>query len=177
MQDIPRQLTASNIDQAIASYLNLLQTTPTNIEAKNVLGFLTKIKREKVQSGPYPNVTLFEAANRIMTDLTILYGVKSLFQNTIEEINFDSYTVEFGNENFNDHDILAENKKSKLIGEAFNVAESFFQTKKSSALKKLRQAKLDNEIILIIYNSDAIKKDYLPKKAENEFHLPVTLDF
>ncbi len=177
IKNIPRKLTASNINEAINLYLNLLKTSPINIEAKNVLGFLNKLKREKVQNGPYPNVSLFEAANRIMTDLTILFGIKSLFEKRIKEINFDSYTVEFGNENFNAHDITAEKGSSKLIGEAFNVAESFFQTKKSSALKKLRKSKLNNEIILIIYNSDAIKEKYLPKPIENEFHLPVKLDF
>ena len=53
MKNVPRELTASNINEAIAIYLNLLKTSPINIEAKNVLGFLTKIKREKVQNGTF----------------------------------------------------------------------------------------------------------------------------
>ena len=172
-----RKLTSANIDNTIKEYLDLLKTTPINVEAGNVLSFLTKIKREKLKSGPYPDVTLFEAANRIMTDLTILFGVKSLLENKIKEINFDLYTVELGNENFNAHDIIAEGNGKKLIGEAFNVAESFFQTKKTSALKKLRDAKKGQEIILLVYNIDAVKSTYLPKPGIDEFHLPVKLDF
>ena len=177
MQNIPRQLNIKNIDQSILDYKTLLKTTPISIEADNVLSFLTKLKREKVTTGPYPNVTLFEAANRIMTDLTILFGIKSLLDNKIKEINFETYTVEFGNENFNSHDITAERNGQKLIGEAFNVAESFFQTKKTSALKKLRSGRLSDEIILIVYNLDAIKESYIPKPGTNEFHLPVSFDF
>jgi len=34
------------------------------------------LKRNQVGLGPYPHVTLFEAANRIMTDMVILKGIK-----------------------------------------------------------------------------------------------------
>ena len=63
-------------------------------------------------------MTLFEAANRVMTDLVILHGVKSLLE--YEIFPFHTYTVEFGNEDRNDFDLSASNKTGeKLIGEAF----------------------------------------------------------
>ena len=54
----------------------------------------------------YTDVTLFEAANRIMSDLVILQGVKFLLENRAA-FPFDSYTVELGNEDRNDFDIPA----------------------------------------------------------------------
>ena len=127
------------------------------------------------KDSPYPNVTLFEAANRIFTDLTILFGVQRLLKNEVAGICFDEYLVSFGNENNNPHDIIAIKGERKLIGEAFNVAQSFFQGKKSTALKKLRAAKVSNEIILIMFNADAVRNGYAAKIIENEYHVPVEI--
>ncbi len=135
--EIPRELDKNNIDNAILNYKILLKDFPTSIIAKSPLVLLTKIKREKIKLGPYPNVTLFEAANRIMSDLTILLGVKKLLQGEITEIDFNKYLIELGNEDNNGFDITASNNEYKLIGEGFNVAKSFFQPKKTSALKKM----------------------------------------
>lgn len=173
---IPRKLNASNIKTAIATYRELLKNVPVSVGADNILSLLKKIKREQVMGGPYPNVTLFEAANRIMTDLTILYGVRDLLNGKMEGIRFDEYIVELGNESKNSHDIQAENDEIKLIGEAFNVAESFFQGKKNLMLKKLRESRKANEIILLVYNDDAVKESYRPKQFDREYHLPVKID-
>lgn len=171
-----RELNILNIDKAIADYLELLKQVPVLVEADNVLSFLTKIKREKVNSGPYPHVTLFEAANRIMTDLTILYGIEELLKGTqFQELKFNSYKVEFGNENYNCFDIEANEDGKELVGEAFNVAPSFFQGKKASALKKLRKSGDKNKIILLLYNADAVGLKYKATKEENVFHLPIKI--
>ena len=37
-----------------------------------------KLKREKIGRGPYPEVSIFETSNRIMTDLVILFGIKKI---------------------------------------------------------------------------------------------------
>lgn len=174
LQNIPRELTLGNIDHAISQYLEEIKKVPLHIPANNTLEFLTYLKREHLQSGPYP-LTLFEAANRIMTDLTILFGVKRLLNNEISGINFQRYSVAFGNENHIPHDIIAESNSTKLIGEAFNVAQSFFQGKKASSLRKLRNARKNGEIILLLYNADAIESSYIAKKVENEYHVPVHL--
>lgn len=172
--NLPRVLNKNNIDHAIGSYRELISSIPFSIESDNIIGFLSKLKRGKLSYGPYPNVTLFEAANRIMTDLTILYGVKDLLNNKIPQICFDNYQVEYGNENYNDHDIMATNGKVTLIGEAFNVAPSFFQGKKSSSLKKLRKNANENTLILLVYNNDAVLDTYRFKKIGNVFHLRVS---
>ena len=117
--------------------------------------------------GPYPHVTMFEAANRIMSDLVILYGVQWLLNTAA--FPFDSYTVEYGNENNNGFDVCATDLDKILIGEAFNVAPSFFQTKKASMLKKLAASTADYKIIM--FNHDAVAPNYTPKPNNGEYFL------
>ena len=172
---IPRVLNSKNIDKAIHDYNELLKGIPLELKSNDVLHFLQELKRGKLKNGPFPGISIFEAANRIMTDLTILYGVRDLLKGVVEEIKFDSYTVEFENENRNDHDIMADNSEQKLIGEAFNVAKSFFYTKKSSVLKKLKRSVKRDTILLLLFNEDALPEKYNTEKLENEFHLAVKI--
>ena len=95
---------------------------------------MTSLKREKLDHGPYRDVTLFEAANRIMSDLVILKGIRWLLDEKV--FPFDAYTVEFGNENRNGFDIRAEQGGKTLVGEAFNVAPSFYPVKRRHAAGK-----------------------------------------
>ncbi|MEX0813574.1 MAG: hypothetical protein WD048_15255 [Chitinophagales bacterium] len=177
IDQIPKDLNKNNIESAISNYYGLLKNIPLKIESKNVLKMLTDLKRKKIEYGPYPNVTLFESANRIMSDLTILHGVKDLLNGCINEIDFDQYTVEFGHDNYHENDITATNGQIKLIGEGFNVAKSFFQSKKASALRKMRRQKKQNDKLLLIYNSDAVSDSYKPELKQNEFHLKVSINF
>ena len=149
----------------------------TKISASNIIDLLTSIKRDIVSKGPYKNVTFFEAANRIMTDLVILYGVKDLLSGKYPNIIFPEYVVEFGNENKNPFDIMAEYKEERLIGEAFNVSKSFFQGKKSTALKKLNhdQSIDDKTIRILMYNRDAVEIGFSPKYIKNLYHIVVDI--
>lgn len=173
---IPRKLNKKNIEKAIRDYFCLLEKFKPEINSKNVLNLITNLKREEIDCGPYPKVTFFESANRILSDLTILFGIQDLLNGKIPEIDFEKYCVEYGNENNNDYDIIAKNSQTKLIGEGFNVAKSFFQTKKSYVLRKMRKEKCKNVKRLIIYNSDAVPENYVPKLKLNEYHLKVDLD-
>ena len=83
LKNFQRNLSKENINSSIEKYLSLIEDIPTKVESHNILDFLTHIKRKKVKEGPYPNVSLFEAANRIMSDLVILYGVKELLDGKI----------------------------------------------------------------------------------------------
>ena len=127
---IPRKLSIVNIDNAIFEYKKLLEDIPLTIEANSIFELLNILKRKKINKGHYPNVTLFECANRIMTDLVVLYGVRMLLNGEFKEIDFKEYDVEFGIENKNSHDITANDQNKNLKCEVFNVAGSFFQTKK-----------------------------------------------
>jgi len=175
--NIENKLDKNNIDKTIELYLNSLKEMDLDIRANNFIELFEILKRKNVKKGPYINISLFEASNRIMSDLVILYGVKDLLYGKYKDINFSQYIVEYGNENKNKHDIMAEDKikEIKLFGEAFNVSKSFFQTKKSSSLKKLMKNKSENAIIILMYNLDAVNDNYIPIKKKNEYHILVDI--
>jgi hypothetical protein len=163
------KLSASNIDPEIKAFTRSIEHLGSSIRDMQGLRLLEALKRDKVSEGPYPHVTLFEAANRIMTDLVILYGVRWLLKNN--EFPFSCYEVEFGNENKNGFDIQAKENGRSLVGEVFNVAPSFFQGKKSSMLKKLRGKRNEADFTILMFNQDAIGKNYKPKQVEGEYFL------
>ena len=174
--NLENTLSLNNIDSMIEEYKKSLNEMDSIISGNNIIDFFHVIKRNSIEKGPYPNVTLFEAANRIMSDLVILFGIKKLLNGKYEAIEFTEYHVEYGNSHNSPYDIMAENNKFKLIGEAFNVAPSFFQGKKSMSLAKLRKAKKENTIIVLLYNADAVNKEYRPESMPNEYHIPVEID-
>ncbi len=164
-------LSKENIDQIIQRYLALIENVGDSILNMKGLKLLEALKRDAVCIGPYPDVTLFEAANRIMTDLVILYGTKWLLDH--HTFPFNEYMVEYGNESKNQFDIRAQSRNGTLIGEAFNVAPSFFQGKKSAMLNKLRSSVADYK--LIMFNHDAVSIEYEPKPASNEYFVRVNI--
>ena len=164
LHSFERTISKTNAGSLIATYLASVEEIGNSLGDHKVLHLLKVLKREALGAGPYPHVTMFEAANRILSDLVILYGVKWLLDNNI--FPFESYTVEYGNENKNGFDICATGNGRTLIGEAFNVAESFFQAKKSTMLKKLAKSHADYKIIM--FNHDAVKVGYKQKPSKNE---------
>lgn len=163
-----------NIESVIHKYSSSIAEIGDEISGLKGVGLFKYLKRAKVEIGPYPHVTLFEAANRIMTDLVILKGVKWLLDKG--SFPFDEYLVEYGNEDSNDHDITAAQSGKRLIGEAFNVAPSFFQGKKTSMLKKLRKAGESADFKIIVANADAININYFPKAGHKEYFLFVDIE-
>jgi hypothetical protein len=167
------ELTARNIDNEITRYHGLIKNIAVPSVGLKGVGLFTYLKRHRVKTGPYPDVTLFEAANRIMTDLVILHGVKWLL--STNAFPFASYLVEYGNEAVNDHDIMATARGQSLVGEAFNVAPSFFQVKKRAMLQKLRASNNTADYKLIMANSDAVRRGYRPKPGLREYYLFVDI--
>jgi hypothetical protein len=155
-----RKLNLSNIDQIISDFHKDVEHIGKSIQGKRGIQLMHSIKRDVLDHGPYPHTSLFEASNRIMTDLVILNGVNYLLRSKF--FPFNEYEVEFGNENNNSHDIQSKSSIEMLGGEAFNVAPSFFQTKKTHALNKLKKnSGLTYRVIM--FNSDAINDSYHPK--------------
>ena|ERR1700678_3049759 len=169
VQKLGRTISRANVQQLIAVYESLVEEIST-VDQRG-LRLCQTLKRGVISVGPYPKVTIFESANRIMSDLVILYGVKWLLDNDV--FPFESYTVEFGNENKNGFDICATANGETFVGEAFNVAPSFFHTKKTSMLKKLRAATANYKVIM--FNHDAVMAGYKPKPSGNEFYVCVTI--
>lgn len=175
MKQPVRKLNAANIAELTAAFHKELEGIGKSIAGLSGVQLLVAVKRAKLGHGPYPNVTLFEAANRIMSDLVILHGIAQLLQDS--SLPFKEYTVEFGNENRNGFDICASSGQETLCGEAFNVASSFFQGKKRTALKKLREKASHATHRLILFNDDAPPKEYVARSEDDirqvAVHIPV----
>jgi hypothetical protein len=148
-----RTLTLENVGQITKEFSEDVEQIGQSIHGKFGIPLLAALKRDPLPHGPYPELTLFEAANRIMSDLVILHGVAGLLRERV--FPFSAYTVEFGNENKNGFDIRGSSETCTLAGEAFNVAPSFFSGKKLSAVKKLREQAADMTYRILLYNADA----------------------
>ena len=112
-----------------------------------------------------------------MSDLVILLGVRRLLCNsTVGQVTlpFSQYDVKLGIEAGND--VTAESNDLRLVGEAFNVAPSFFQTKKATTLKKLRQD-TTADYRLLIFNEDAARnpQGYVARSSPDMTYLPIDL--
>lgn len=173
MQQPIRTLNCHNIHNIKKEFDDSIALLGSSVKGKAGLELLTLLKREKVGIGPYPEVTLFEAANRILSDLVILNGVAGLLRE--KTFPFTEYTVEFGNEDRNGFDIRASADGKFLIGEAFNVAQSFFQGKKRTALRKLRQSEASADYKIIMFNSDAPPTDYSARHTPGIYHVVVDI--
>lgn len=91
IHDIPRKLNKKNIDAAIETYKELLTDIPLKIEESNLLNLLTRLKRGKIGSGPWNNVSIFEAANRQAVKKTSFLPNHQLSQSN----NFDLSQAKF----------------------------------------------------------------------------------
>ena len=67
-----KELNSSNIHEELMDYLNKVSAMKCPSPQDDVLAFINCVKREPVHSGPYPDVSLFEASNRILSDVLIL---------------------------------------------------------------------------------------------------------
>lgn len=175
------KLDKNNIAEELKDYLIKVNSIELpEWKEGDVLGSLLSLKRDLHGSGPYPDVSLFEASNRVFSDLVILFGVRKLLTNPPKynfSLPFTEYKVKLGvTDGF---DLEANLGRQRLIGEAFNVAPSFFQSKKRKMMKKLKEEKADYK--LIIFNHDAPDKNedkseyYVDKSKQSLFYLPINV--
>jgi len=168
-------LNHSNIQIEIQKYLKEIDAIDFPERSGNNIEYMLSLKRGKILKGPYPYVSIFEASNRIFSDIVILFGIRQILMNPqlgSIRLPFDQYEVKLGAEN--GFDIEAEKGDEKLIGEAFNVAQSFFPDK-----KRKMKAKLTNEnnydYKILIFNTDAVPDPeyYRQISTKSMIYLPV----
>lgn len=169
------RLDKSNIDREIKNYLRKTDAIEIPERRGTNLEHLLSLKRGKIANGPYPNVSIFEASNRIFSDIVILFGIRELLiHQKVGKIilPFTQYEAKLGNED--GFDITANTGNEKLLGEAFNVASSYFQSKKWAAKNKL-QAEVDCDFRILVFNIDAVKNvyNYHRKSEKSMMYLPV----
>ena len=172
------RLTEANANSEINAYLEKTNSLESALPQDDVLTYLTTIKRQPTGSGPYPKVSLFEAANRIMSDIIILLGVRQLLRDPAIGgiyLPFKEYEVALGVAG--GHDVIAKSDGRRLIGEAFNVARDYFPTKKSREVKKLNSDK-EADYRLILFNSDAVSNPdhYVQISEPSMLYLPVSVE-
>jgi hypothetical protein len=171
-------LNTNNIDTEIMHYLSDARAIKLPMQGEDIIEFIRIAKREPLQSGPYPSVSMFEAFNRILSDLVVLLGVRILLRKEILQIGrlpYTEYNVALGIEDGNDINAFHKGPpSSKLCGEAFNVSRGYFQTKKSHARKKLmRNGDAYHRVIL--FNSDAVSDPSQYRKVADRalFYIPI----
>ena len=102
MHDVAREITYKNVELLLSRYLAEAESLGNSIAGLRGVRLLLVLKRDVVGEGPYPTVTLFEVANRIMTDLVMAQGVRRLLRK--KTFPFRAYTVEYGHGNEGEHD-------------------------------------------------------------------------
>lgn len=123
-------------DEAKKAYLNSLEIYKYAIkDANDIYELIDKIKRTPEKVGPYQNISVFEALNRIGSDLVLLAGATELFK-VETEIRAEKIELKMGNTHGFDFEVQLPNGKV-IYGEAFNAAESFCKSKMRDAIHKL----------------------------------------
>lgn len=130
------------------SFLNHnLFPKPVSNDAISMIHYLKRKDEEVLQTiGPYENITVFEAANRIASDLVILKGILQMFQD--KTIQQDSIlTVNLGTTHTkHEGDIIINGEHC----EAFNVAPTFFKAKLYKTIEKWKDYKDENGNLLTL---------------------------
>ena len=125
-----------------------------NFPQNNIVSLIQKVKRERLECGPYKGVSFFEAINRIASDIVLWQGLAWLIKHDfIGEKNVVHAC--FGNINDNgEGDIKITDGNTSISCEVFNVAPSFFSVKLQKTLKKWRNA--ESRLHFIFCNGDVV---------------------
>jgi hypothetical protein len=155
-------------------YLKSLEQNPYSMpEAENIYQLLNNVKRNPAVIGPYKDLTVFEALNRIGSDLVLLSGAQQLFDGKVKEIKPDRILLRMGNTGGFDFEVFL--KSGEIIyGEAFNAAPSFCKSKMRQAIKKLME-NVDSKSnkALVFANSDVknILEGYVNKQENSNLEI------
>jgi hypothetical protein len=114
--------------------------------------FKRKDEKNPISIGPYKNITPFEAANRIASDLVIINGLLQLVkEKKLENVLF---TLRLGTTHVKHKgDFTIKIGMEEFEGEAFNVAPSFLKAK----LQKTKSKWKEKELSYILINEDAFE--------------------
>jgi hypothetical protein len=163
-------LTKTEFKIAKELYLEKITNSSFSIApTSNIIDLLKLVKRNEVEIGPYKGLTVFESLNRIGSDLVLLSGAESLFNNEIEGIYPETIELKLGNKA--GFDIIIKTIEGVIIyGEGYNVAKSFCKFKTRQTIDKFYKS---NEVTsskkaIILINKDVeteIKK-YRNKKEK-----------
>lgn len=142
-------------------YIYLLKKNlfPPILDFTDTIAVIKYFKRRDelnpIKIGPYENITPFEAANRIASDLVIINGLLQLVA-TNEKFKNATFTLRLGTTHIKDKgDFTIKLDNNEFEGEAFNVAESFYKAKLRSTISKWK----DKDLQYILVNGEVVLPD------------------
>lgn len=143
-------------------YLGFLEVNPFPMPKEEggyydmIMYLKRKVNSDAIKIGPYQNISVFEAANRIASDLVIINGMLQLIEEKgYYNATFDLCLGTMHTKDKGDFTIYLDNGDN-LNGEAFNVAPSFLKAKLRTSLnkwEKFTKEKLD----VILINDEAFE--------------------
>ena len=123
---------------------------PASGQVPEMLNYFKRKSVDSNQIGHYTNISVFEAANRIATDLVIINGAIQLAEAN-EEIKQGNFTLRLGTRHDPDFgDITIGNSE----GEAFNVAPSYLSEK----LRKTKSKWFNGGLQYIFINEEVAER-------------------
>lgn len=159
-EKIKKGLNKKELEDLNVNYLESLERFPfPKIQDWSYQSVIKELKRDlKKQIGPYTDLTIFEAANRIATDLTLIRGILQMFSDGIIGIE-DNVEIQMGTmqgKGKGDFIVCSGNETEKGRGESFNVASSFFTSKMN---RTLRSWKDNSSLKYIVFNGDCLNTE------------------
>lgn len=159
-------LSGDEFEGAKIAYLKTLEENNYSIKkASNIYELINNIKRTPEKVGPYCNISVFEALNRIGSDLVLLSGTAKLFQEEVEGIKPIKIHLKMGTTHGFDFEVFLNDDKV-IYGEAFNAAESFCKHKMRQAIHKLIDTNATEAIVFVNKDVEEILKKYENKKEK-----------
>jgi hypothetical protein len=160
-------LTKEQFEIAKLQFFKLLKENKYAIKnADTIYELIDNIKRTPEKVGPYQNISVFEALNRIGSDLVLLSGAAKLFNNETDFL-VNKIHLKMGNTKGFDFEVTLNDGKI-IYGEAFNAAESFCKHKMRQAIDKLIDKNPDDKakdaIVFINQEVQNFMENYKNKK-------------
>jgi hypothetical protein len=150
------ELTIENVGADVDEYVAKLVGWSVPELPRQPVPFFLALKRGRVTGGPYPGVSVFELANRVMSDLVVLFAARQLLLKPPSRFKERIVRVQAALGTTQGLDLEADFESgARLAGECFNVSPSFFNAKHAMARRALR--KVDYPHKLIAFNSDAVR--------------------
>ena len=131
---------------------------------KDIFQLIQNIKRSPEKIGPYQHMSVFEALNRIGSDLVLLSGAENLFKC---EVQPQKILLRMGNTQGFDFEVIYEGNKI-VYGEAFNAASSFCKNKMRQAIHKLIDKNPDEKANSAFIFINEEMKDLLEKYSNRK---------
>ena len=96
--DFLEELTISKFNDVKASYIkNLIENKPYFNNTDSIFELIDQVKRNPTNIGPYKDISVFEALNRIGSDLVLLRGAELLFTKGLNNKFPESILLRMGN--------------------------------------------------------------------------------